>query len=67
MCLKSNLRWKLHSTEKSLKSFLALLRMGKRALPCVGHKEILVWINSGGSQIYIKNIDSGRICVNRKE
>lgn len=51
MCLKSNLLWKLHSTEKSLKFFLALLRIGKRALPCVGHKEILVWINSRGSKI----------------
>ena len=67
MCLKGDLHWKLHSTEKSLKFFSALLRMGKRALHCVGHKEILGWITSGGSKIYIKNIDSGRMCVNRKE
>lgn len=66
MWLKRDLCGKLHYTEntgKSLKFFSALLRMGKRALRCAGCKAILGWITRGGSKVYIKNIDSGRIYV----
>lgn len=55
------------NTEKSLKFFSALLRMGKRALHCAGHRDILEWITSGDPKTFIKNIDSGRMCVKREQ
>lgn len=38
-----------------------------QALHCIGHKEILRWITSGGSKIHIKSIDRRRMCVSRRE
>lgn len=38
-----------------------------KALHCTEYKEILGRITSGGSKIYIKNIDSSKMCVSRRE
>lgn len=57
---------KVHYTEKCLKFFSAPLRIGKIALHCVGHKEILGWITTGGSKIYMNNFDSGRTGENTR-